>query len=167
MKSELKRIDWGALDHAYGSASDIPWRLQAISENPCNLCRYDEEPWGGLWSRLSHQGDVYSASIESVPFIIASAIEAMEEGVVFTWAFIALPIAIETNRKNSINLRPTSRYFIAIKKINELIEFLRDKNLPSDYEEVLAEASKVLEESGFRNPPQQKDLPSGGLFDGC
>ncbi len=61
--------DWAALRHAYGSAEDVP-ALLAAAENT-----RDEtgEIWDDLWSRLCHQGTVYSASRAALPALAAMA----------------------------------------------------------------------------------------------
>jgi hypothetical protein len=59
---------WRELQHAYGSAADIPPLLRALESLPPSAGR--EEPWFTLWSALAHQGDVYSASFAAVPHVI-------------------------------------------------------------------------------------------------
>jgi hypothetical protein len=59
---------WSELQHAYGSAEDIPALLAQLGNLPDS--NGDEEPWFSLWSTLAHQGDVYSASFAAVPFVI-------------------------------------------------------------------------------------------------
>jgi len=65
---DLKSSRWSALDHAYGSASDIPKLLEALSTLPKSSG--NSEPWFSLWSSLAHQGDVYSASFAAVPHVM-------------------------------------------------------------------------------------------------
>jgi hypothetical protein len=53
--------DWAQLNHAYGSAEDIPGLLeQAEPDSRSHV-------WNDLWSRLCHQGTVYSASYAALP----------------------------------------------------------------------------------------------------
>ena len=65
-------VEWSELQHAYGTAGDIPallqdaWRAQAPGD-------YHDEPWFSLWSALCHQGDVFTASYAAVPELIAIA----------------------------------------------------------------------------------------------
>ena len=56
---------WGRLQHAYGPATDIPALLKQLQSSTGP----DQGPWDGLWSRLCHQGDVYTA------FALPAAIE--------------------------------------------------------------------------------------------
>ncbi|MFE5599349.1 hypothetical protein ACFQ8O_09175 [Streptomyces coelicoflavus] len=59
--------DWSRLHHAYGSAEDIPTLLDRISSEPTN------ELWSDLWSALCHQGSVYPASFEVLPWLAGMA----------------------------------------------------------------------------------------------
>lgn len=61
---------WQQLEHAYGTAADIPALLAQLDSLP----RDDgaSEPWFPIWSALAHQGDVYSASFAAVPHVIAA-----------------------------------------------------------------------------------------------
>lgn len=63
---------WAELDHAYGSAADIPALLKALPEAPVRAA-HGEEPWFSLWSAICHQYDVYSASFAATPHIIRAA----------------------------------------------------------------------------------------------
>ncbi|WP_232666619.1 hypothetical protein [Pseudonocardia sp. TRM90224] len=59
-------IDWSGLRHAYGTAQDVPALLQRLEPDP------EAEVWEELWSRLCHQGDVYSASFASLPALTSA-----------------------------------------------------------------------------------------------
>ncbi|MFD4133635.1 hypothetical protein [Streptomyces goshikiensis] len=59
--------DWSRLSHAYGSAEDIPARLDRITADPTS------ERWNDLWSALCHQGSVYSASFAALPWLVGVA----------------------------------------------------------------------------------------------
>lgn len=67
--SGLDDIDWAALEHAHGSAEDIPDLIRGLA--------YDFEVWEE-WSEihselfgdnLMHQGAFYSATVPAIPFI--------------------------------------------------------------------------------------------------
>lgn len=59
--------DWSQLTHAYGSAEDIPVLLgQAAPDG-------SDQVWSDLWSRLCHQGSVYSASHAAIPTLAEMA----------------------------------------------------------------------------------------------
>ncbi|WNM30266.1 hypothetical protein RKE30_07525 [Streptomyces sp. Li-HN-5-11] len=55
--------DWSQLHHAYGTAEDVPGLLDAVSPAP------RDSGWTELWSRLCHQGTVYSASHAALPIL--------------------------------------------------------------------------------------------------
>ncbi|MCY0939563.1 hypothetical protein [Streptomyces sp. H34-S4] len=59
--------DWSQLNHAYGTAQDIPGLLDAMSPDPQDAC------WNALWSRLCHQGGVCSASYAALPALANAA----------------------------------------------------------------------------------------------
>lgn len=70
----LDAIDWASLDHAHGSAKDVPQflrGLRASSEGGRDEALHD------LFESVWHQGTVYSASAHVVPFL-AELIEAPE-----------------------------------------------------------------------------------------
>jgi hypothetical protein len=56
-------VDWSTLSHAYGSASDVPAMLADLSPDP------QASVWHEIWSRLCHQGTVYSASFAALPVL--------------------------------------------------------------------------------------------------
>jgi hypothetical protein len=59
---------WKELQHAYGSASNIPDLLRQLDSFPSSTS--SKEPWFSIWSALAHQGDVYSASFAAVPHVV-------------------------------------------------------------------------------------------------
>ncbi|MFE0348802.1 hypothetical protein [Streptomyces griseoluteus] len=69
----LDDVDWAGLEHAYGSAHDVPGHIRA-------LCGSDEEAreqaFISLSSSIFHQGSRYSASPAAVPFLPRIAIAA-------------------------------------------------------------------------------------------
>ena len=76
--SGLDAIDWASLDHAYGSAADIPKLLHSVAAGGAEARR--QALWE-LWGNIHHQGTVYSASAPSVPFLARLATsETVPEG---------------------------------------------------------------------------------------
>ena len=55
----IDTVDWNELQHAYGAASDIPPLLRQVATLKG---RKLHEPIGELYSRVLHQGTIYSAS---------------------------------------------------------------------------------------------------------
>ncbi|WP_062651742.1 hypothetical protein [Streptomyces maremycinicus] len=59
--------DWSRLHHAYGTAEDVPGLLDAVGPGA------QDPQWDELWSRLCHQGTVYSASYAALPVLTEMA----------------------------------------------------------------------------------------------
>ena len=59
--------DWSSLQHAHGEAADVPALLDRLSPGP------DGDVGEALWSRLCHQGRVYSASFAVLPALASAA----------------------------------------------------------------------------------------------
>ncbi len=74
----LDSDEWGALEHAYGSAADIPALLKQLPEAPVRQ-QHDSEPWSSLWSTICHQCDVYTASYAAMPYIVSAAAQRRPE----------------------------------------------------------------------------------------
>lgn len=65
-------IDWGKLQHAYGSAEDVPGLLRAMASEDAEV---REEAMEELVSSLCHQGSIYPASVHAVPELARLALE--------------------------------------------------------------------------------------------
>ena len=57
--------EWTALQHAYGTAGDIPALLVAAEESGAEF----GPTWDDVWSRLCHQGTTYTASYAALPLL--------------------------------------------------------------------------------------------------
>ncbi|MGW7328686.1 hypothetical protein ACWGIU_08805 [Streptomyces sp. NPDC054840] len=57
---------WSSLSHAYGSAEDIPDLLRALTGADADAA---DEALSELYGSVLHQGTVYAASAEAVPFL--------------------------------------------------------------------------------------------------
>jgi hypothetical protein len=62
-------VDWASLQHAYGSAVDIPDLLVAAERSGAE---YGPE-WDEVWGCLCHQGTVYTASYAALPLLAGIA----------------------------------------------------------------------------------------------
>jgi hypothetical protein len=87
---------WKDLDHAYGSAADIPGLLRALEASPEPTKNFEDEPWFSLWSCLCHQDDAYSASYAAVPHVVRIASEAPGP---IDFSFLLLPTSVEIARR--------------------------------------------------------------------
>ena len=57
---------WATLQHAYGSAEDVPAVLRALTDDDAEAAGEAlQELYGNIW----HQGTVYAATVEAVPFL--------------------------------------------------------------------------------------------------
>ncbi|MGW7178351.1 hypothetical protein [Streptomyces xanthophaeus] len=61
---------WYSLSHAYGSAADIPDLLRALAGADVDAA---DEALSELYGSVLHQGTVYAASAEAVPFLAGIA----------------------------------------------------------------------------------------------
>ncbi|MER5760044.1 hypothetical protein [Streptomyces sp. NPDC002082] len=57
---------WSSLSHAYGSAQDVPDLLRALAGTDVDAA---DEALSELYGSILHQGTVYAASAEAVPFL--------------------------------------------------------------------------------------------------
>ncbi|MGV9456172.1 hypothetical protein [Streptomyces sp. NPDC003635] len=75
-------IDWGKLEHAYGSAEDVPALLRAMASEDAEA---REEATEELVSSLCHQGTVYPASVHAVPELARLALEGPGHRAELLW----------------------------------------------------------------------------------
>jgi hypothetical protein len=66
-------VRWGALEHAFGRAFDVPVLLEAVSRARGSRLR---KPMEQLCERVLHQGTIYSASAPAVHELIAMSARA-------------------------------------------------------------------------------------------
>lgn len=90
----LDSPEWRDMQHAYGSAADIPGLLRAVESFPAQE-EFDSEPWFTLWSSLYHKGHVYDASFAAVPHIVRVLSTAPQRA---SFDFFLLPACIEVGR---------------------------------------------------------------------
>jgi hypothetical protein len=60
-------VDWGSLEHAYGSAEDVPGWIRGLAD-PDPAVR--EQSLDALHGAVHHQGDVYDSTVAAVPFLL-------------------------------------------------------------------------------------------------
>ncbi len=124
---------WRDLEHAYGSAEDVPELLKRLESFTPDE-GYQSEPFFSLWSALCHQGEVYSASFAAVPHIVEFAGNNPERA---DWNCILLPTSIEIARvEASEPMLPAflaDDYHAAIQQLPNVIAEMRradaDENL--------------------------------------
>jgi len=115
----LQSNAWSELQHAYGSAADIPELLARLRALPKS--KGEAEPWLTLWGALAHQGDVFSASFAAVPHVIAALATSPSEA---DESFFQFPAWVEICRaKNQVEI-PTdlkTAYFEALARLPSLV----------------------------------------------
>lgn len=116
----LDAVEWRDLQHAYGSASNVPDLLRRLAQDTRPKANYQEEPWYSLWSSLCHQGDIYTASYAAVPHIVEIALGA---AFPMDLSFVLFPTRVEIARltgrgpdiPDSLNLA----YYRSLKRLLE------------------------------------------------
>lgn len=68
MLEGLDKVDWKRLRHAYGVATDVPDFLRRLAA-ATNESEF-EKILSDFWNTVNHQGDIYSATVAVIPFII-------------------------------------------------------------------------------------------------
>ncbi|WP_217238315.1 HEAT repeat domain-containing protein [Streptomyces sp. AC555_RSS877] len=70
MFTGIDEVDWASLQHAYGSAEDVPgWLLGLASADPAER----EAALDRMYGTVHPQGDVYDSTLACVPFLFALA----------------------------------------------------------------------------------------------
>ena len=65
----LDDVPWHELNHAYGSAEDVPGLLRQLKTWPPDK-RGEGSPLYALFGNIWHQGTIYQATGYAVPFLI-------------------------------------------------------------------------------------------------
>jgi hypothetical protein len=122
---------WSELDHAYGSASDIPALLRALEELP--HARGESEPWFSLWSALAHQGDVYSASFAAVPHVVRVLSTAPDRADAVYFDFPAWVEICRQRNGVSIPFDLKAAYFEALGQLPTLVARAATRDWDADF----------------------------------
>lgn len=64
---KVAKFDWGKVEHAYGPAVDVPDLFCALAEGEKKA---RDEAWYTLYGNLWHQGTIYAATAQAVPYFI-------------------------------------------------------------------------------------------------
>src|SRR5690349_12446780 len=130
----MTAIDWSTLQHAYGSARNIPRLLEAARTSPVKRS-YDDEPWFTLWSSLYHQDDIFSASFAAVPELVAIARERRDGGDLDCLT-LAASIELRRNQPRAPKVPPTlvDSYRRAIAEAGEVAQEISGRALSENDE---------------------------------
>lgn len=116
----LDSQEWSKLEDAYGSAAEVPKLLEELLENNNDK----DNCWNYIWSRLCHQGTVYSATFAAFPYLVSLLKNQLDNGVADSNVFI-FATCVEISRqcdKLEINKTVEKEYFLSLNKINEYIK---------------------------------------------
>jgi len=115
----LQSARWFELQHAYGSAADIPALLGRLCELPKS--GGEAEPWFTLWSALAHQGDVYSASFAAVPHVVAALAAAPARADASYFQFPAWVEICRAKKDTEVPEDLRTSYFEALARLPGLV----------------------------------------------
>jgi hypothetical protein len=134
---------WDELEDAYGNACKIPALLDEAFRDKASKSDTQSGPWFDLWSRLFHQGSVYTASYAAVP-IIVEAIKKVDAPIAMD--FFLLPVSIEIARHtdNAPQLPDdlSTDYLSAIRELGDLANKYTDAD--DVYLRKAAEAARLV-----------------------
>ena len=106
--------DWHALRDAYGSAEPVEGLLERGDSDQSDV-------WEELWSRLCHQGTVYSASYAALPRLAELACRRDPSGFVEP-LFLATSIITSSDAAADVDVR--AHYAEAIRELHDVAERL-------------------------------------------
>ncbi len=67
MFEHLDKVDWASMNHAYGSAADVPDLIRELaSDDPA----IREEAFSAAYGNIFHQGSRYEATAPTLPFLL-------------------------------------------------------------------------------------------------
>ncbi|MFE3073351.1 HEAT repeat domain-containing protein [Streptomyces sp. NPDC059247] len=70
MIDNVENTDWASMTHAYGPAHEVPeWLNGMVSPDP----RIRDRAFEGFYGAVHHQGDVYTCTVATLPFLFAIA----------------------------------------------------------------------------------------------
>jgi hypothetical protein len=141
--AQIHSIHWNTLEDAYGKANNISHLLTDALADKASTGGEQSGPWFELWSRLYHQGTIYTASYAVVP-IIVDAIKKADTPV--TMNFFLLPVSIELARHSTgapaLPSFMADDYHASIKELGALAnDYI---NVDDQYLRRAAEAAKLI-----------------------
>ena len=117
---KLNSDTWANLEHAYGSAEDIPTILTVLAQG--------EDKWFDIWSALCHQGTIYTATFAAMPHIIKVFEANLEKADFNTFVFAT---SVELTRQDcQVQVPDTLNvdYFQSLEKLDNLVQdYMKNK----------------------------------------
>jgi hypothetical protein len=102
-------VDWASLEHAYGTADDVPAILKQVAEGTLQEAA---RPLYQLFGNIHHQGDVYRATVAAIPFLVDIAIDlqvAVRAGTIELLGCIADGVFLKVREKDWFADPPAAR----------------------------------------------------------
>ncbi|WP_406013261.1 PBS lyase [Streptomyces sp. NBC_00984] len=72
MFAGIDEVDWASMEHAYGSAGDVPAMLRGLASADT---AEREAALDGMYGAVHHQGDVYACTLASIPFLFELVVD--------------------------------------------------------------------------------------------
>jgi hypothetical protein len=148
--------EWHKLNHAYGDAGDIRGLLDDLSPNP------SAKVWDELWSRVCHQGTIYSASYPVLPYLLRAVSQWTPTNRIMP-LFLAGSIVSSDDR---VRVGDTAAFGPTVEALHRLaVETLTTAQGLSTQDLIyLLQATLAL--AGDRTWGRQLDRLAGGEFEG-
>jgi hypothetical protein len=145
--TDINLTKWEELQDAYGRASRVRDFLRQVIENKSPAHDTQSGPWFELWSRLYHQGSIFTASYAAVP-VLVEAIKG--ETQPFAMDFFLLPASIELARiKSDAPKMPETLeedYSVSIKELGVIATNLLIGEPSDPYLKKAAQAAQLVAE---------------------
>lgn len=66
----LHDVSWASMEHAYGSAAEVPWLIEGLAAPEAEV---REKALDRFYTAVHFQGDVYACTVASLPFLFELA----------------------------------------------------------------------------------------------
>ena len=136
---------WSELEHAFGSANDIPTLLRHLEENPSIDGK--DEPWFSLFSSLVHQGDIYSASFAAVPHVVRIFSQTPTQVGSSCLKFLAYVEISRQDKSVPIPAELETEYLSALKQLPYLVAQASEREWTADF--LTSALSAIAAAKGF------------------
>ena len=140
---------WRDLNHAYGSAKNIPDLILSLENFPDSK-NYTDEPYFSLWSSLCHQGDIYTASYATFPYLVDFCKKHQNKA---SLSIIQLAVFIEiarlTNSKSpAVPSELNDEYFKYKHELLKVVVSMMEQNPSEDLAVIVMQATALSLDKG-------------------
>lgn len=130
-----KTINWSELEHAYGTAEDVPQMLEDLINN-------NEKSfyWESIWSSLCHQETIYSATFVFIPQLVQVLKDFIKNKRIDNNIFYFITCVELSRQTYSVEYPNTLEYYLAaLEEIDYLAyEYLKLTNSFDIVQSILA-----------------------------